>query len=159
LHQPWSLPLHTVYIDADACPVKDETYRVAQRYSLKVVVAAKAPLRIPLSEAVALVVLSGFGEVDDWIASQAGPGDVVITADIPLAARCLEQGAAVLGAKGDAFTHATIGDALALRELKDYLRQSGEIVRGPSAMAPKDRSRFLSKLDELLGAIRRQYPL
>jgi uncharacterized protein YaiI (UPF0178 family) len=108
--------------------------------------------------AVELVVRPGFGEVDDWIADQAGLGDVVITADIPLAARCLAKGASVLGPKGEAFTDASIGNALAMRELREYLRQSGEITGGPAAMGPKDRSRFLNKLDQVLSALRRNYP-
>lgn len=151
-------PIHTVYIDADACPVKEETYRVASRYALAVVVAAKAPMRVPSGGAVELVVRPGFGEVDDWIADRAGPGDAVITSDIPLAARCLKKSAVVIGPKGDEFTDATIGHALAMRELRDYLRQSGEITGGPTAMGPKDRSRFLSKLDQILAALRRNYP-
>ena len=90
-------------------------------------------------KAVELVVKPGFGEVDDWIAEQAGPGDAVVTSDIPLAARCLPKGAAVIGPKGNVFTEGTIGDALAMREPRDYLRQSGEITGGPAAMGPKDR--------------------
>jgi uncharacterized protein YaiI (UPF0178 family) len=149
--------VHIVYIDADACPVKEETYRVAKRYSLRVIVAAKAPQRVPGGGSVELVVRPGFGEVDDWIAEQAGPGDAVVTSDIPLAARCLSKGAVVIGPKGDLFTDSTIGDALAMRELKDYLRQSGEITGGPAAMGARDRSRFLGKLDKVLSALRRNY--
>jgi uncharacterized protein YaiI (UPF0178 family) len=88
--------MRTIYIDADACPVKDEVYRVARRYMMPVKVVANAPLRVPASELVELVVRSGFAAVDDWIADQAGPGDVVITADIPLAGRSLTKGARVL---------------------------------------------------------------
>jgi uncharacterized protein len=152
------VPIHLVLIDADACPVKEETYRVAARYTMKVLVVSKAQMRVPAAASVELVVKPGFGEVDDWIADQAGPGDAVITTDIPLAARCLAKGAVVLGPKGDEFTDASIGDALAMRELRDYLRQSGEMTGGPAAMGPKDRSRFLGKLDQVLSALRRNFP-
>src|SRR5579859_7332623 len=108
-----------VYVDADACPVKDEVYRVARRYEMRVAVVANAPLRIPANPLVELVVRPGFGAADDWIAEQVGPGDVVITADIPLAARCLEKGARVLGPNGSEFTDDDIGSALAMRELMD----------------------------------------
>src|SRR5947209_2942519 len=94
----------TLYVDADACPVKQEVYRVARRYELPVKVVANAPLRVPADPRVELVVRPGFGAADDWIAGQAGPGDVVVTADIPLAARCLARGARVLGPKGQPFT-------------------------------------------------------
>src|SRR5947209_11860193 len=94
----------TIYVDADACPVKDQVYRVARRYALRVVVVANAPLRVPPDALVELVVRPGFGAADDWIAEQAGPGDVVVTADIPLAARCLANEARVLDPKGRAFT-------------------------------------------------------
>ena len=144
--------MHTIYIDADACPVKDETYRVARRYPIRVVVVANAPLWVPTSALFELVVRSGFGAADDWIAEQAGPDDIVVTADIPLAARCLVKGARVLGPKGIAFTEDAIGDALATRELLDTLRQSGTVTGGPAPMTPKDRSRFLSKLDEMINA-------
>jgi uncharacterized protein len=123
-----------------------------------VIVVAKTTLYVPGGTSVELVVRPGFGEVDDWIVEQAGVGDVVVTTDIPLAARCLEKGAAVLGPKGDQFTDASIGNALTMRELRDYLRQSGEITGGPAPKTAKDRSRFLSKLDELLSAVRRNHP-
>src|SRR5262245_50803392 len=98
----------TVFVDADACPVKDEVYRVARRYGFRVAVVANAPMRVPADPLIELVVRGGFGEVDDWIASQAGAGDLVVTADIPLAARCLESSARVLDHKGKAFTEADI---------------------------------------------------
>src|SRR5581483_2289166 len=109
----------TVYIDADACPVKDEVYRVARRYQMRVVVVANAPLRVPSDERIELVVRPGFGAADDWIAEQAGPGDIVITADIPLAARSLAKQARVLDPKGRTFTEDDIGEALATRDLMD----------------------------------------
>jgi uncharacterized protein len=150
--------MRTIYIDADACPVKAEVYRVACRYDLRVVLVANAPLKIPANERIELVVRTGFGAADDWIAEQAGPGDIVITADIPLAARCLERVALVLSPKGRQFTDNDIGEALAVRGLMDELRQGGTITGGPSPMTPKDRSRFLSKLDEVVNLVRRSYP-
>lgn len=148
----------TIYVDADACPVKGEVYRVARRYGLKVVVVANAPLRVPADESIELVVRPGFGTADDWIAEQAGPGDVVVTADIPLAARGLAKGAHVLGPKGRPWTENDIGAALATRELMHELRQDGSVTGGPAPMTPKDRSRFLSQLDEIVNAVRRAHP-
>lgn len=145
----------TIYVDADACPVKDEVYKVAGRYSIRVVVVANAPLRVPALALVELVVRPGFGGADDWIAEQAGSGDIIVTADIPLAARCLAKEARVLDPKGRPFTDNDIGSALALRELTAVLRQGGAMAGGPAPMTPKDRSRFLSKLDELVNAVRR----
>ena len=146
----------SIYIDADACPVKDEVYRVARRYTLPVFVVSNAPMVVPRDELVELVVVkSGFDAADDWIAERAGKGDVVVTADIPLAERCLRQGAAVLGPKGNPFTDESIGNALATRALLDMLRQSGQYGGGPSPFAPVDRSRFLAKLDETVHAARR----
>jgi uncharacterized protein YaiI (UPF0178 family) len=148
----------TVFIDADACPVKEEVYRVARRYAMPVKVVANASLRVPADPLIELVVRPGFGAADDWIAGEAGPGDVVVTADIPLAARCLAKGAAALDPKGRPFTDADIGAALAMRDLMDGLRQAGAVTGGPAPMTPKDRSRFLSKLDELVNAARRAHP-
>jgi uncharacterized protein YaiI (UPF0178 family) len=151
----------TIYIDADACPVEDEVYRVARRYALPVKVVANAPLRVPADARIELVVRPGYGSADDWIAAQAGPGDIVITSDIPLAARCLARAARVLGPRGIPFTESAIGSALALRDLLADLRQGGEAPAGPGGPAPmtaKDRSRFLGKLDELVTATRRAYP-
>ena len=147
-----------IYIDADACPVKDEVYRVARRYGLRVAVVANSLMRVPADPLVELVVCSGFGEVDDWIAERAGLGDIVITADIPLAARCLEKDARVLDPKGHPFSENDIGSALALRELMGQLRQDGSVTGGPAPMNAKDRSRFLSKLDEMINASRRAQP-
>jgi uncharacterized protein YaiI (UPF0178 family) len=148
----------TIYIDADACPVKEEAYRVARRYEMRVVVVANTPLRVPATERIELVVQAGFGAADDWIAEQSGPGDIVITADIPLAARALEKGARVLDPKGNPFTDRDIGSALAIRDLMSDLRQGGTVTGGPAAMTPRDRSRFLSKLDEMVNAVRRAFP-
>jgi uncharacterized protein len=148
----------TIYVDADACPVKDEVYRVARRYAMSVRVVANAPLRVPASPQVELVVRVGFGAADDWIAEKVDAGDIVITADIPLAARCLAKEARVIDPKGREFTDNDIGSALATRDLMDQLRQGGAVTGGPAPMTPKDRSRFLSKLDEMINAVRRAFP-
>jgi uncharacterized protein YaiI (UPF0178 family) len=148
----------TIYIDADACPVKDEIYRVARRYGMPVKVVANAPQRTPADALIELVVCPGFGAADDWIAEHTARGDIVITADIPLAARCLAKDARVLDAKGRTFTDNDIGSALAMRDLMDELRQGGVVTGGPAPMTAKDRSRFLSKLDETINAVRRAYP-
>ena len=148
----------TIFIDADACPVKDEVYRVAARYSMPVTVVANVPIRVPSAGLVTMVVCPGFGAADDWIAERIGPSDIAVTADIPLAARCLEKGARVLDPKGRPFTANDIGSALAMRELKEELRQRGETTGGPAPMTPKDRSRFLAKLDDLVNAVRRARP-
>jgi len=148
----------TIFIDADACPVKDEVYRVARRYAMHVAVVANAPLRVPANDLVELAVRPGFGAADDWIAEQAGPGDIVVTADIPLAARCLAKQALVLDPKGRPFTDNDIGSTLAMRDLLEELRQGGTMTGGPAPLMPKDRSRFLSKLDEAINAVRRAHP-
>ncbi len=143
-----------IYIDADACPVKEETYKVADRYSVDVCVVANTWMRTPHNKRVTLQVVTGdFDAADDWIADHAGPGDIVVTGDIPLAARCIQSGARVLGTRGDEFTEAGIGDALAMRALNDHLRQTGEITGGPAPMDKRSRSRFLSRLDEIINAI------
>jgi uncharacterized protein YaiI (UPF0178 family) len=146
-----------LYIDADACPVKEEIYRVARRYRMRVAVVANSPMRVPTEKLFELVVRQGFGAADDWIAEQVGIGDIVITADIPLAARCLAKEARVIDAKGRPFTDNDIGSALALREIMDGLRQGGTVTGGPAPMTQKDRSRFLSKLDEVVNAVMRAY--
>ena len=147
----------TIYIDADGCPVKQETYKVAVRYQLAVRVVANRHIQIPTSPLIQVVTVGdGFDAADDWIVEHAGVADIVITADIPLAARCLENGARVLGPKGRPFTDDSIGDAVASRALSQHLRESGINTGGPAPMAKKDRSRFLAKLDELINAIRRE---
>jgi uncharacterized protein YaiI (UPF0178 family) len=140
----------TIYIDADACPVKDETYRVAARYGVRVVVVANNPMRVP--DGVELVTRVGFGAADDYIAEVIEKGDICVTADIPLAARCLEKGGRVLDGRGEPMTENDIGAALAMRELNEERRQYGERAGGPPPMTPRDRSRFLSKLDEMVNA-------
>jgi uncharacterized protein YaiI (UPF0178 family) len=148
----------TIFIDADACPVKDEVYKVARRYALKVFVAANSNMRVPTDPLVELVVRAGFGAADDWIAEQIGPHDIAITSDIPLAARCVAKGAVSLDPKGRLLTADTIGEAVAHRDLLEGLRASGETTGGPSAMTPKDRSRFLARLDEAINTARRALP-
>jgi uncharacterized protein len=144
-----------IFIDADACPVKTEVYRVAERYVVPVRVVANAPMRMPAGGPAELVVRTGFGAADDWIAEQAEPGDIVVTADIPLAARSLAKGARVLDPKGHAFTANNIAEALAMRAMLEEARQRGEATGGPAPMTSKDRSRFLSRLDEMVNAVRR----
>jgi uncharacterized protein YaiI (UPF0178 family) len=145
-----------IYIDADACPVKEEVYRVARRYGIKVFVVANAPIRVPGDDLIELVVVrGGFDAADDRIVESVAAGDIVVTADIPLADRCIRAGARVLGPKGVEFTEDAICDALATRALLDMLRHSGEFGGGPAPFAKADRSRFLGKLDELVHAVRR----
>jgi hypothetical protein len=147
----------TLYIDADGCPVKDEIYRVADRYKLKVMVVANKPLKIPLSALIEIVVVPGnFDAADDWIVEQVEKNDLVITGDIPLADRCVKKNARVLGHKGHEFTPDNIGDAMASRELLIHLRQTGESRGGPSPIEKKDRSLFLSKMDQVIQSIRKE---
>lgn len=145
-----------VYVDADGCPVKEEIYRVARRYSLKVYVVSNRPLRVPFEVGFEAVVVGGrFDAADDWIVEHVEEDDLVVTADIPLAARCLEKAAVVLGPRGLPFTDESIGSALASRELMDLLRQMGENTGGPPPMGKQDRSRFLSALDETIQGVKR----
>jgi uncharacterized protein YaiI (UPF0178 family) len=140
-----------IFVDGDGCPVKDETYVVAMRYRVPVALVANARLAVPKGLGVELVLVDqGPDAADDWIVEHVRPGDVVVTADIPLAARCLEVGARVLGTTGRIFSEDSIGDQLATRDLKAYLREAGVASGGPRAISAKDRSRFLSKLDELV---------
>ena len=148
-----------IYVDADACPVKEEIYRVAKRYELGVFVVSNSAIWVPARPGIERVVVKGGLDVaDDWIAERIEAGDVAITADIPLADRCLRQGAAVLGPRGNPFTEDSIGEALATRELLDTLRQGGFTKSGPPPFNDKDRSRFLSKLDDIIQARRRRRP-
>jgi len=146
-----------IYIDADACPVKNEIYRVAERYGLRVFVVANSFINVPRDPRIERVVVSdSFDAADNWIAERAGEGDIVITADIPLADRALKKGATVIGNTGVPFTASSIGMAMANRELLSNLRAMGEVTGGPKPMAPRDRSRFLSALDEAIQKIRRK---
>jgi uncharacterized protein YaiI (UPF0178 family) len=146
-----------VYVDGDACPVKDEVYRVAARHDLKVYVVSDGPLRAFAPGRVEFVrVKQGWNAADDWIAERAGVGDIAVTSDIPLADRCLKNGAWVVAPNGREFTEDSIGEALARRELMDHLRQMGEVAGGPAPFVPADRSRFLARLEETIQTIRRR---
>ena len=145
-----------IYIDADACPVKEETCRVAERYGLKVYLVSAAGVRPPVTPRIEAVVVGGaFDGADDWIAERAGTGDIVITADIPLATRCVDRGARVVTPQGRILTARTIGQVRATRDLMTHLRESGMTTAGPPPFSRKDRSRFLSSLDEAVQAARR----
>ncbi len=143
-----------IYVDADACPVKEQIYRAAARYGVPVTIVANGPMRVPPGVTIVRVGAEP-DAADDWIAARVGGGDLVVTADIPLAARALEAGAACLDFRGGEFSPRTIGDALASRELHRYLREFGEGLGGPPAFSPRDRSRFASKIDAVLGRLRR----
>jgi uncharacterized protein YaiI (UPF0178 family) len=146
-----------IYVDADACPVKDEIYRVAARHGLPVSVVAGQFIRVPQDPSIERVAAgSGMDAADDWIAERAGKGDVVITSDIPLASRCVKAGAEVIAPNGKPFTEASIGMTLAVRNLMTDLRSSGEVTGGPKSFAPRDRSAFLSALDQTIRRIQRQ---
>ena len=148
-----------IFVDADACPVKDEVYVVATRYGVRVAVVANAPLYVPEGVGAQLIVVErGPDAADDWIAQNVRPGDVVITADVPLAARCLEAGALVLGPSGREFDADSIGSALAMRDLLAQRREAGEITRGPAPLSQKDRSRFLGALDAIVQRSMREFP-
>lgn len=137
-----------VYVDADACPVKDEIYRVAGRYGVRVLVVSNSLMAVPVSPLIERVVVeSGPDVADGWIAERAGPRDVVVTADVPLAARCVKAGAAVLAPTGRLFDENAIGMALATRNLMDGLRSAGQVTSGPRPFSGKDRSAFLAALD------------
>ncbi|MDI7775162.1 YaiI/YqxD family protein [Asticcacaulis sp. EMRT-3] len=141
----------TLYIDADACPVKDETYRVAARYGLVTFVVSNSFIQIPKSDAIRrMIVEAGPDIADDWIADQVAAGDVVITNDIPLAGRVLEKGAHAIAANGRAFTPDSIGAALAQRALMEHIRSTGEITGGPPPFSAASRSQFLQTLDQVI---------
>ncbi len=145
-----------IYIDADACPVKTEVYKVAQRYGLYVTLVANSYMRIPGDDHIKLVVVDkGLDEADDWITEHVAQGDIVITGDIPLAARCLDKQALVLGHKGQPFTENNVAEALATRQLLTHMRDQGIMMGGPPPFAPKDRSLFLQQLDQMINALRR----
>jgi uncharacterized protein YaiI (UPF0178 family) len=148
-----------IFVDADACPVKQEVYRVANRYELSVTLVAGSRMRIPEGVKITLkVVDQGLDAADDWIVEHLEVNDIVITADIPLASRCVDRGAYVLGPTGRPFTDDNIGHALATRDLLSELRQLGEVTGGPPPFDKRDRSRFLQGLDKAINEIRRQQP-
>jgi uncharacterized protein len=148
--------LGTIYVDADACPVKAEIYKVAERHGWTVQVVANDIIALPVHPLIKRVVVGGgFDAADDWIAERAGPGDVVITADVPLAARCVKAGAAVLAHNGKGFSDRSIGMALASRNLMAELREAGQVTGGPRPFSQRDRSAFLSALHETIEQIKR----
>lgn len=145
-----------ILVDADACPVKDEIYRVAERHGLKTTIVANSFINVPRDPAITRVIVgAGLDVADDWIAERARRGVIVITADIPLAARAVKAGADVIAPNGRAFTEQSIGMALATRNLMDDLRSAGAMTKGPPPFAPKDRSAFLSALDLAIVRLKR----
>lgn len=149
-----------IYVDADACPVKQEVYRVARRYGLGVTLVANSWMRVPEEPWLALeVVGEGFDAADDWIVGRVHPDDIVITGDVPLASRCLKGGARVIGPTGRPFTDNNIGQVVATRDLLAGMRGAGEMTGGPPPITKRDRSRFLQQLDEVVQAIRRAQSL
>ncbi len=149
-----------IYIDADACPVKQEVYRVAGRYRLEVTLVANSWMRTPDEKWITLEVVDhGFDAADDWIVEHVQALDIVVTADVPLASRCIKAGARVVGPTGKPFTEDNIGSAVATRNLLEELRGAGEITGGPPPLQKRDRSRFLEKLDEAVQSVRRELPI
>lgn len=145
-----------IYIDADACAVKNETYKVAARYKLKVYVVANQYINIPLDPNIEMKVVSGnFDAADDWIAEQIEAGDILVTSDLLLAGRCIKKGAKVLGPKGRELDEENIGESLAGRELASHLRDLGSTQTGPSPMSKKDKSKFLATMDQIIQKIKR----
>lgn len=146
-----------IYIDGDGCPVKEETYKVAIRYQLAVIIVANKPINIPLHPLFQMqVVPQGADEADNWIAENIQENDICITADIPLADRCLKKNAKVLNVRGDEFTEDMIGEAMATRELMKHLRELGEVKGGPPPFEKRDRSAFLGSLDRIIQFIKRK---
>jgi hypothetical protein len=145
-----------IYVDADACPVKDEVYRVAARHALPVSVVANSYIRVPQDPLIERVAAGSAPDAaDDWIAARAGPSDIVITADIPLASRCVKAGAQVIGPTGKPFSEESIGMTLAVRNLMQDLRSAGEVTGGPRPFSPRDRSAFLAALEQAIRRIQR----
>jgi uncharacterized protein YaiI (UPF0178 family) len=145
-----------VFVDADACPVKAEVYRVAERHRIDVVVVANSFMAVPNESWIERVIVSaGFDAADDWIAERARPGALVVTADVPLASRCVKAGATVIGPTGKPFTDDSVGMALATRNLMQDLRAMGEVTGGPKPFSARDRSAFLSALDVAVNRLKR----
>jgi uncharacterized protein YaiI (UPF0178 family) len=151
-----SSPSIILYIDADACPVKQEVYRVAERHGLKVCVVSNSPIAVPRDPLIErIVVAAGMDAADDWIAERATKGAIVITADVPLAARAVKAGAIAIAPNGKPFSESSIGMALATRNLMDQLRSEGAITGGPKPFSQKDRSAFLQSLDREIVRLKR----
>ena len=148
-----------IFVDADACPVKDEVYRVARRHGLQVTLVSNSRMRVPPESWISLeVVNEGFDAADDWIVEHVGDHDVVVTSDIPLASRCLSRGAHVVSPAGKPLTEDNIGDVVATRDLLADLRGAGELTGGPPPMGKRERSRFLQQLDQVIQSVRRRFP-
>ena len=146
-----------IYVDADACPVKQEVYRVAERHGLKVTVVSNSPIAVPRDPLIErVVVAAGMDAADDWIAERATRGTIVVTQDIPLAARAVKAGAIAIAPNGKPFSESSIGMTLATRNLMDQLRSAGEITGGPKPFAPKDRSAFLQSLEREIVRLKRE---
>jgi uncharacterized protein YaiI (UPF0178 family) len=146
-----------IYVDADACPVKQEVYRVAERHGLKVYVVSNSPIAVPRDPLIErVVVAAGMDVADDWIAERAAKGAIVVTQDIPLAARAVKAGAVAIAPNGKPFSENSIGMTLATRNLMDSLRSAGEITGGPKPFSPKDRSAFLGSLDREIMRLKRE---
>lgn len=146
-----------IYVDGDACPVKEEILRVATRHGLKIHMVSNSWMRLENSPLInQVIVAEGPDVADDWIAEHITANDIAITADIPLADRCVKQGACVIGSTGKPFTEESIGMALAMRDLMTQLRETGEITGGPSGFTKQDRSRFLSTLEETIQSVKRR---
>jgi uncharacterized protein YaiI (UPF0178 family) len=153
-------PAIRIFVDADACPVKNEIYRVAERYGLKVFVVANSFMNVPRSDLIERVIVTQGPDVaDDWIVERADETDIVITADIPLAGRSVKKGASVLSPTGKVFDGDSIGMALATRDLMTDLRSAGAVTRGPPPLTRQDISRFLSALDLAVTKIKRKFGL
>lgn len=145
-----------IYVDADGCPMKQEVYRVAARYGLKVIVVANSRMRVPSDSAVELVLVDdGMDAADDWIVDHVAENDIVVSGDVPLASRCLKKRARVLSPRGRIFSEDSIGDAVATRDLLSHLRELGTVTGGPPPQEKQDRSRFLRHLDDIIQEVRR----
>jgi uncharacterized protein len=145
--------LTKIYVDADACPVKNEVFRVALRYGLKVTVVSNSRMKIPQEDLFELIIVKDqFDAADDWIVEHVRENDIAVSADVPLAARCIKKGVRMLNPNGRIFTEESIGGALANRDLSTYLRDLGNITRGPAPFDKRDRSRFLQRLDDVIQA-------
>jgi uncharacterized protein YaiI (UPF0178 family) len=148
-----------IFVDADACPVKPEAVRVAQRYGIELTFVSNSWMRLPEDWAAKLMVVDGqFDAADNWIVEQVQKDDIVVTADIPLAHRCIKAGARVIGTHGQLFTDVNIGSILATRDLLHTLRGAGEITGGPAPFRNEDRSRFLQGLDQVIQSIKQNKP-
>ena len=153
---PSPVRIITIYVDADACPVKQEVYRVAERHGLKVFLVSNTPIAVPRDPLIErVVVAAGMDAADDWIAGRATEGALVVTQDIPLAARVVKAGGIAIAPNGKPFSESSIGMALATRNLMDSLRSAGEITGGPKPFSPKDRSTFLQSLEREIVRLKR----